>query len=282
MAVDAVHRPPFRSFGGRFVRLVEPGRAFGEIGEFHLVHLLARRIGTVADLVTGVDVPVDAVRLSGLLAAHLDHQCSLELGIRLVVGEVRTDLEPVAEELGRPVALLTCACCGSQRVDRRRNRSRVQVEGHRDQLPGAGDLRLDEPFGSGPDVAARAADPCVWRALERGVFRLHDLVTGHAAELVGIHVVHGLVGEAGGECQGRDGERHETEQHAAGAFHIEIEDRQLADVLALRGEFRVAPLAPPDAEGHQQHAREEGHRQEDEGQDADVGPALESEALHDE
>jgi hypothetical protein len=140
---------------------------------------------------------------------------------------------------------------------------------------------LDEPLRAGADVAPGAADAGVRRALEGRVLRLHDLVAGHAAELCRIHVVHGLEHQARCDRQHRNGQCHERNEYAAGAFLVQVEHGQVTDVLALRCEPRVLALAPPHAEWHDDDAEQESHRQHDESEDAEVGTSFETHALHD-
>ena len=92
----------------------------------------------------------------------------------------------------------------------------------------------------------------------------------------------GLERQAGGERQQRDGQRHEPDQHAAGALLVQVEDGQVPGLLALCGELGVPALAPPQADRNQREAEQEHHRQQDEGEDAEVGAALEPHALHEE
>ncbi|MBK6351425.1 MAG: hypothetical protein IPF50_17305 [Proteobacteria bacterium] len=78
-----------------------------------------------------------------------------------------------------------------------------------------------------------------------------------------------------GDCK-----RYEPDQHATRAFLIEIEDGQVSCLLALRSELRIRALAPPQADRNQREAEQERHRQQDEGDDAEIGTALEAHALH--
>ena len=103
----------------------------------------------------------------GLPAAHVKEDDGLLLGVGLVVGVARGDAQPVAGELGRPVTLLAGLPGRAEVVDGDRDGALVEVEGDRDELPGAGELRLHEPARPLADVAPRAGDARVRRALRR-------------------------------------------------------------------------------------------------------------------
>ena len=61
----------------------------------------------------------------------------------------------VAHEFCGPVTLLAGIACRAQIVQRRWNRTRIQIERNRNQLPGAVQLGLHEPVCTGPNVAVQ-------------------------------------------------------------------------------------------------------------------------------
>src|SRR3954470_166520 len=104
VAVDAVHgaRDGAR---GRGSGLVAADLAGGVL-HLDLVDRLPLVVREIADADAGVDVPVDPLGGAPLFAAHPHEEHGLLLGVGLVVAEAGDDLDAVAHELARPVALL--------------------------------------------------------------------------------------------------------------------------------------------------------------------------------
>jgi len=92
------------------------------------------------------------------LAADMEHEHGLLGRVRLVFAVVRVHDEPVADERGRPVALLAHHPRRTQLAHGRGNRSRVAVRGDLDHLREAVDLRIDPRAEAGPHVALDAGD----------------------------------------------------------------------------------------------------------------------------
>ncbi len=208
---------------------------------------------------------------AGLAPAHLHHEHRLRLGVRLVLPEVGEDLEAVAHELVRPVALLAGLAGRAQVVHGNRDRPRVEVEGHGDELPRPGELRLDEPVRPLSDVALHALHPRVGRALVGRELGLHDRVAGGPAELGRLHHLDALVG-ADPEDEGVDaGGGDEDERGLAGGRPVEVEDGELHGGVVLGERLQATLAGPPQAEGDEGEAQQEEARQDQEGQDAEVG-----------
>ena len=191
VTVHAVHQAPRSPLP--ILRRIIAGRQVGanaavRSGQLDLVNRLPRGIGAVADGHARIDMPVDALGLSALQAADPHHQYGFQLGVGAVVGMGRGDLQPVADELVRPMALLAGLPRGAQVLDRRQYGAGVEVEVDGDDLPGPGQLGLDEPVRTGTDVARRALDPRVRRPLVGRVLGRHHTVASGAAELRGVHV----------------------------------------------------------------------------------------------
>ncbi len=180
-------------------------------------------------------------------------------------------LELVADELLRPVALLAGLARRAQVVDRRRDRRRIEVEGDRDQLPGAGELGLDEPAGARADVAVDAAHAGVGAALEGGVLGRHHRVAGLAAEGGGVHHLDRLVGGDRHDHDVDDGQGEEEQEAVAGRVLVEVEDRE------LRARGHQGPPRAAQADRDQQQPGHEQARDDQVGEDAEVGVAVQPE-----
>jgi len=100
----------------------------------------------------------------------------------------------VTGEALRPVALLAGFARRTKILYRRWYRPRIGVEGHRNHLAQTGKLRLYKPPGSRSNVTLDASHPRVGRILIGGVLRVHHGVTGLAAEIHRIHILHAAVG----------------------------------------------------------------------------------------
>ena len=159
-------------------------------------------VGTEADPHIGVDVPVNAVGAGLLLPSHVEHHHTLDLRRGLVVFVVRERPELIADELGRPVALLAGLAGRPQIVHWSCDRAvRYRSKLTEIDLPCPRELGLDEPVRAGADVAIHAADAGVRRALVGRELRSHHAVAGLAAELRGLHHLDTL--------ERRDGKDHQ-------------------------------------------------------------------------
>ncbi len=276
VAVHTVHQTPFaavlsvrRQTVRRAVRQEGLDRSVRQ-GHLDLVDRLARRVGAVADPVARIDVPVDALGRPALDAADPQQQHRLELGVAFVVRVVRDHLEPVADELRRPVALLAGLAGRAQVVDRRGNRPRVEVERHRHDLPRARQLGLDEPVGAGADVALDALDPGVRRALVGRVLGLHHGVAGRAAELGRVHHLDALVGRGRQDHQVDRGHDQEGDDDPPRTVEIQIEDGERRWRRTGLPSDPLAPALAVDTPRDQQESQREERRQHQVGQDAHV------------
>ena len=223
---------------------------------------------------------MDTCGPAAVLAADLHHQHRMQFRVLLVLGVVNADPQLVPGELARRVALLAGVARRTQVVHRRRDRRRIKIECHRDQLPAAGDLRLHEPVGSRTDVAVRARDARVRRTLVRRVFRLHDCVAGRAAELHRLHVLDALVGADREHDCGDRGHHAEYQQQLARVRLVQVDDRQVRWRLAVRGCLPCTLLVAPDADRNQHQAEGHQRRQHQVSDDSQVGTALETRQLH--
>ena len=240
-----------------------------------LVDRLALLVRAVADDVVGVDVPVDALAAAGLAAAHLHHQHGLHLGVGLVLLEVGVDLEPVAHELVRPVALLAGLARRAQVVDGHGDRPRVEVERHRDELPGAGELGLHEPVRARADVALHALHPRVRRALVGRVLGLHHRVAGGAAELRRLHHLDALVGARPPRIISVDDRSAARKTRTLRRTRSTLRSRPAAVVRRLpRPAAAVAHALAPEAERDQRQPEDEDAGDDQEGEDAEVRAAV--------
>src|SRR5262249_34368729 len=119
-------------------------------------NLLTLRVGRhVFDVDARVDVPVNAVAKPELrhAAADVHDEARRRARVLLVVPELGHDLDLVAVERLRRVAMLARLVGRTQVGDGRRNRPRVRPGRHADELSDAVDLRLHEPRRTRPDVA---------------------------------------------------------------------------------------------------------------------------------
>ena len=277
VAVDAVHGAPDgarRRGSGRVAPDLAP-----RVPHLDLVDRLPLVVGEVADAHAGVDVPVDPLGGAPLLAAHPHEEHGLLLGVGLVVAEARDDLDAVAHELARPVALLAGLARRAQIVDRRGDRPRIDAGGDRHDLSDARELGLDEPSRPRPDVTVDAADVGVGGALEGGELGLHHAVAGLAAELGGVHGLDPLVGGGRQDHDVQRGQHGEDEGAVADPRVVEVEHGKGRRRLAPRRGLPVAPALAEDAEGDQQQAGDEQGGEDQIGEDAGVRPALETEQL---
>jgi len=83
-------------------------------------------------------------------AADLHEQNSLQVLGLLVVGELVDHADAVAVELLRPMADFAGFARRPEGLDGRGDGALVEVERDRNDLPGAGELALDEPVAPGP------------------------------------------------------------------------------------------------------------------------------------
>ncbi len=224
-------------------------------------------------------MPVNAGRTGALHAANLEDERGRQLGVLLVLLVVLDDPQLVADMLGRPVTLLTGFPRRAQIVQRRRDGPRIEIEGNGNQLPGAIEFRFDEPVGARADVAVRAGDARMRRARMRRVLWLHHRVAGGPAELDGFHHVDALVGRARDDDDVEDRGAEEDQHPAARRRQVEVEYGQQGNILAAR---QIVQLASPeyDADGNQDQAEDEEHRQDQVGQDAEIRSTLETPELH--
>ena len=162
----------------------------------------------------------------------------------------------VADELPTPVALLAGLARRTQVVDRRRDGPRVGVRGRGPDLSQARELGADVPAGTRADVALRAGDARVGRAVVGDPLGRHDVVTHLSAERGGLARLVRLVRPDAHQQQDDEPSGQETEGHRhvprAGEIHPE-----LAGLLSL-----TSPLAASLAPDPERHADEADHEQQ--------------------
>ena len=225
-------------------------------------HLPLGVAGGVSHLDAGTHVP--AVDAAEGWTPHQHGQHRLALGVGLVLGELRDQAQPRAARLVAPVAQLAGLPRRHQavRFEGGGYRPRVAVEDDLHQLACARCLALYPAHDPRRDVALHAGDLRVGRSLVARVLGRHH-VAGLAAELHGLHVLDGPVGEL---------RSHGDVQHGR---HAE-DDRQASVGGCPVGDFgQEAPADPvpgeEDAHRDQGQPQEEGEGQDHEGEDADVG-----------
>src|SRR5262249_55107248 len=152
------------------------------------------------------------------------HQYRLRFRIGGVVLEVFDHAKFGGVEHLRPVTLFASVARGNQAVafHRRRDGTPVVVEHNAHQLTGAGGFALHPTRHAGTYVAVHARHIGVWRVLMRCKLGFHD-VTALAAELDGLHVLHGAICALGSD-------------HDVGGGRDNQEDGKLADICLPVGE----------------------------------------------
>jgi len=275
VAVHAVHDAPALDLAGAGIFRSGAAKDFhGSVGQLqlHLPDELAFRVGPIAHPDCGIHVPVNAVAGPFRHPSYLHEEDGFHGSVRLVLPEGGDDLEPVSDELCRPVALLAGLPRGPQVADGARNRPRIEMERDGQNLVAPGQLRLDEPAGSGADVAGNAGHPRVRGAPVGRVLGLHDLVARGAAELGGVHDLDPFVGGHGKDHQVREGEPGKGEGEPAGSLLVQIDDgKRGAGRLASFGQAPPAPRVENSSDRNEHEPADEEAGQDQVGQDADVG-----------
>ena len=103
-------------------------------------------------------MPVNAGAAGAFDTPHPHNKRRGQFGVGLVFLVVLDHAQLVTDMLGRPMALLAGVAGRAQFVQRGRHRRRIQVERDRHHLPGAVEFRLDEPVGTGADMALGAGN----------------------------------------------------------------------------------------------------------------------------
>ena len=152
-----------------------------------------------------------------------------------------------------------------------RNRPRIRVESHGENLAQAGELALHEPGSAGPDVALDALDFGVRRVLIRGVLGLHHGVAGLAAEGDRIHVVDGAVAELAGDGDvSAGGDEDEVDQLA----QLRVAPLGTGEIRRIDAGVPFPFPLDPHAERDEEQAGEERARQQQKGQNTHVRVCL--------
>ena len=225
-------------------------------------------------------MPVDPLRLASLQTSDTHEKNGLLLRVLLVVGVVGQDLQPVADELRGPVALLAGLAGRTQALDGSRDRARVKVECHRYHLPRAGQLRFDEPTRAGTDVAGHALHARVRGFLVGRVLGVHHRMTGSAAETDRVHDLDALVRREREDDDVDEGEREKEQGQPPCVVGVEIDDRKRRGRFAARGGAPGAATFHGDPERDERQTKDEEPWQDEERNDPEVGAALVSQAFH--
>jgi len=108
----------------------------------------------------------------------------IDFGVDLVtVAKMGEYLDLLTVELVRPVAMFTGIPGRAQMFNRGRDRPAVAVSHNCQHLAQTRDLGLDKPFGTGSDVAFNTGYLDMGRPLVGSIFRSHDFMAHHAAEI---------------------------------------------------------------------------------------------------
>jgi hypothetical protein len=103
---------------------------------------------------------------------HLKDGCRLR--VPLVIGELANDADLISGDAPWLVAVAAgLSLLSGRHVGTRRNRPRIRVGRHLDELPNAIELRVDESGGPFADVAPDAGDASVRPISPGGELRMH-------------------------------------------------------------------------------------------------------------